>query len=493
MNAFIDATEEEIQEEMARRNVGHFTHYTFKGFKENWHHRVVIDKLNKWVNREILNLMIFMPPRVGKSELKKRAISNILGRFPNRKVVGATYGDSLAGQESRDVQKILSSPEFIKLFGKILPTNCDKGSFPHWRNLVVNSQKTDTVFGGYYFSTSIGGTLTAMGADYLIVDDPVKNPKDAQSLSFQMNTWEWYNSVFCTRAEGSNVGKLIILTRWHENDLAGKILEQAKKDPNADQFEVISFPALNEDGPSELDPRNVGESIWLEKFSTEHYLKVKANAPSSTWISLYQQRPAPPSGAIIKSKWLKYWENLPPYFDLILSSWDCAFKETNNSDFVVGQIWGKIGSQKYLIDQVRDRMSFNDTLKAIKDLNDKWKPHLTLIEDKANGPAIIDVVKKKISGVIPVNPKTSKEARLRACEPTFEAGDVWIPHPRKTAWVDGFVLEITTFPSAKNDDQVDAMTQALDRLGKSGSFNTDESMQSSSIDSDLDRIIQGNW
>ena len=151
----------------------------------------------------------------------------------------------------------------------------------------------------------------------------------------------------------------------------------------------------------------------------------------------------------------------------MIQSWDCAFKDTASSDYVVGQVWGRIGADKYLLDQVRGRMDCPTTIRAVKRLSEKWpKAVAKLVEDKANGPAVIAMLRHEVEGLIAVNPEGGKEARAHAVSPQIEAGNVYLPHPDTATWVDGFVEENAVFPNGPHDDQVDATTQALLRFTK---------------------------
>jgi predicted phage terminase large subunit-like protein len=184
---------------------------------------------------------------------------------------------------------------------------------------------------------------------------------------------------------------------------------------------------------------------------------------SYQWSALYQQRPSPLGGGIFKRNDWQYYLQAPAAFDDMLQSWDCAFKDKGSSDYVVGQVWGVKGSDKYLLDQVRDHLSFGATVNAIRVLSAKWpKAHTKLVEDKANGTAVIDTLKHEISGLIPVQPEGGKEARAHAVSCEVEAHNVYLP--QYANWVADFVEECAAFPAAAHDDQVDAMTQALIRL-----------------------------
>jgi predicted phage terminase large subunit-like protein len=177
------------------------------------------------------------------------------------------------------------------------------------------------------------------------------------------------------------------------------------------------------------------------------------------------QSPRPTEGSLFKRKWIQYYKVRPGRFDEILQSWDCTFKDTKDSDFVVGQVWGRVGAFYYLLDQTRGQMDFPATIAAIESLTAKWPAaHTKLVEDKANGSAVISVLRKKITGLIPVNPEGGKEARAAAVSPSFESGNVFLPDPTLCPWIHDYIEELVSFPQGKNDDQVDSTTQALIRM-----------------------------
>ncbi|MDR2142535.1 MAG: phage terminase large subunit [Deltaproteobacteria bacterium] len=294
----------------------------------------------------------------------------------------------------------------------------------------------------------------------LIIDDPFKNREEADSATIREKVWDWYTSTFYTRlAPGGGI--VIIQTRWHMDDLVGRLLT-AMAAGEGDQWRVINFPAIAEvDEPH----RKMGEPLHPERYTLEDMERIKRTIGSRDWAALYQQRPVPDGGQIFKKEWVQYWRNLPQTFDRLISSWDMAFKDNDDSDFVVGQVWGQHEGDYYLVDQVRGRYSFTQTVEVFKAFVDKWpEAREKLVEDKANGPAVIDTLKRRISGIIPINPEGGKTSRAFAVSPVWESGNVYIPNVALAPWVPDFEAEILQFPSAAHDDQVDAMTQALNRL-----------------------------
>jgi predicted phage terminase large subunit-like protein len=450
----------------AREGLLNFTDFTKPNYKVNWHHRLICQKLNQFARGEVKRLMVFMPPRYGKSELVSRRLpAFLLGRDPLLSIISTSYSADLAARMNRDVQRIIDSDAYRKIFPDTrLNSSNVRTSQTAW---LRNSDTFEVVgHGGTYRCAGVGGGITGMGADVIIVDDPIKNQEEADSLTYREKIWEWYTSTLYTRLNDENGRILVTLTRWHEDDLAGRLLQLQTVEPDADKWEVISFPAIRETDIDPLDPREIGEALWPEKHSIAKLANVKATAGSRVWGALYQQNPKPIEGTIIKHSYLvKRWKALPARFDQLMQSWDLAFKETKSSDYIVGQLWGRVGAEYYLIDQKRARLDFPATIQAIKDFSAKHpKSLLKLVEDKANGPAVIASLQKEIPGLVAVNPEGSKESRLNAVSPLFEAGNVIIPDATIANWVNDYVEELCAFPRAAKDDQVDATTQALLRL-----------------------------
>jgi len=451
---------EEIRQERARRHLIEFTKYTNPGYQVNWHHKNLAELLTKMERGEIKRLMIFMPPRHGKSELVSRRFpAYILGKNPDARIISTSYSATLASAMNRDVQRIIDSPEYAQLFPE---TKLSSGI-----GYLRNSDVFEIVdHKGYYLSAGVGGGITGRGADFAIIDDPIKNRAEAESKVFRDKVFDWFTSTLYTRLE-KDACVLITLTRWHEDDLAGKLLTLAQESPQADQWHVISYPAIAGDNLDPTDPRKPGEALWEDKYSRDTLLTIKSTVGTYEWSALYDQNPSPPQGSIIQRGWLNYYKVLPSKFEEVIQSWDFAFDKSDSSSYVVGQVWGKVGADKYLIDQVRDRMNFTESLRAVKNLSAKHpQAKAKFMEKKANGAAIMNSLKREISGIIPVNPDGSKVERLYAVTPQFEAGNVYLPDPSIAPWVNDYVEEFVSFPNATNDDQVDCTTQALSNLDK---------------------------
>ena len=423
--------------------------------------------------------------------VSRRLPAYILGKRPDSPVVFSTYSSDLSKKMNRDVQRIIDTPAYHDLFPETLLNrsnvrSASKGSYIRTTDMFEVVGKA-----GSYKSVGVGGPLTGFGFELGIIDDIVKDYASAMSGTVSDSTWNWWQSVFYTRkAKGAKI--IIMMTRWTENDLIGRLLEEERK-KGLDTVEVLSFPMVYDDSLDDLhpcDPRlENGEALWPSRFPEEDCLKIKNRLGSKIWTSLYQQSPIPDGGAIFNRNWFNFYRELPE-FEYTFMSLDCAFKGTQTSDYVVFGIWGVKGKRKYLLDLVRDRMTFNTTLSTTYLLLAKHRDLTELvIEAKANGDAIISTIDNNPRITVPVyafNPTSSKESRAASVAPQVEAGHVYLPDidfegNMDKDWVHAFIDEVIGFPNKKNDDQVDMFTQALIRASSStmgwmeGILNADDS------------------
>ena len=450
----IRRAENELKIREARNNLLSFISVTYKDYKIGWVHQEICETLDNFL-KDLIDgkrprLIITMPPRSGKSEIVSRRFpAYFLGKYPDLSIISVSYSASLAEDFSRDVQRIIDSDDYKKIFPNTkLSDKKDK-----------NYKRTSDFFEivdhkGVYCSAGVGGSITGKGCDILIIDDPIKNRQEANSETVRKKIYDWYSSTAYTRL--SPIGGVIMMcTRWHLDDLIGKVLS----DKNQKPFHVISYPAIAEhDEPH----RKQGEALHPERFSLEILNEIKSTLSTADWLSLYQQKPVPEGGAIFETSKIRYYDESsePKRFDQIVGSWDMTFKENKTSDFVVGQLWGRKGADFYLLDMVRDRMDFVKTLKVFINFANKHKKcNCWLVEDKANGTAIISTLKKHISGIIPITPKESKQERAYAITPYLEAGNIFFP--KNQNFTKDLEEEMLQFPAGAHDDTVDSMTQAL--------------------------------
>ena len=442
-----------VRAELARRRLADFLEYDSRGAWIRARHLERLCNALEAVERgELDRLMVFMPPRHGKSEVcSKKFPAWYEGRNPDKEIIICSYAADLAYDFSRIARDTLRErgPELWEV-----KVSSDSSAVGRWG---IEGKRGGCVAAG------VGGPITGRGAHVGIIDDPFKNAEEAASQTIRDKVWEWYRSTFRTRlAPGGAI--VLVMTRWHEDDLAGRLI--AEMQAGGEQWVIIEMQAEAEEG----DPleRAVGETLWPEHgFDKAWAEATKVAVGSYFWQALYQQRPSPPEGEMLKRGWWKYYKAIPGDLQEVIQSWDMTFKDSDGSDYVTGGVWGRKGADKYLLDQVRGRMDFPATLAAVRALTAKWpRARAKLVEDKANGPAVIAMLKREIPGLIAVEPQGSKVARVAAVSPDVEAGNVYLPDPSIAPWVGDFVEECAAFPNGKHDDQVDQMSQALLRFAQ---------------------------
>jgi len=431
-------------------------------------------------------IVVSMPPRMGKSTLLSLfGPVWLLRRNPDWSIVTASYDGGLSGSWAKVARKIIEDNPWLGV-----DLEPDGGAGGYW----------DTTAGGGLYSTSVRGGLTGRGAKVLVIDDPTSNFVEAHSEKVQTAQWNWWLSVAQLRLEPPSL-TLVVMTRWTEKDLVGRLLsDEYEGDP--EDWEVISLPGIAE--TDDVLGRDEGEPLYsplLEETraqALDRWADIRRSIGSYVFAGMVQQRPAPAKGAIFDTGWWRFWTmderratadgrvvHLDPSSltgGSWLDSWDCNFDATDASvgSWVVGQRWVRNGANRYLVAQQRGRWTFTQTIARMEQWAEGSDPvrspsgslvHQRLIEKKANGAAIIDVLKEKISGLKPINPTASKEARARAVTPEIESGNVYLPHPSDPGneWVSEFLSELRDFPNGSADDQMDAATQALSGLRVVGS------------------------
>lgn len=434
---------------------------------------LIDEELLKVYRGETKRLMIFCPPQEGKSERVSHYFALWwLMRRPDTRIAIASYDKSTAVRWGRDIRNDVLTYDGAD-------GNLDLGLRLQSGSRASDRWKLADPARGGIFCVGTNGALTGRAVDLLIIDDPIKGWADADSEALRQKNWEFWTGSARTRlgrSDESGVAPVVIIqTRWHEDDLSGRLLEQSRLDRTVLPWKVVSIPAQAEE--DDILGREPGE--WLESArgrTVEEWEEVKAALPNRDWIALYQQRPSAAEGNIFKRDWWQTYD-LPRAMrrpdgtwhalgrGRTVISWDMAFKDTADSSYVVGQVWHFAGADASLLDQVRERMEFTETLAAVEQLAAKWpQAAMKIVEDKANGPAVISALRRKVPGLVPYTPQDSKEARARAVAPYIEAGNVWLPAPRLAPWIGDFIHETGTFPNGANDDQVDAMSQALAKI-----------------------------
>lgn len=448
-------------------------------------------ELQKLMDTPDGRLIITMPPQEGKStRVAKDFIVWALKHRPWLRIVGASYGQGLANRNGRAIRNIIrSNPELG------LALAADNGSASEWEIDRPAGQQR-----GGLVSVGIGAGLTGRPADLMVIDDPVKDRKEAESETYQQAVWDWWTDVASTRlAPGAPV--VLILTRWHEKDLAGKLLAA----PDGHLWKVVNIPAQAEAEDDALG-REIGEYLDSARGRTEaQWAAIKVRVGSRSWASMYQGNPTAPAGTIFKrTAWALYdtaqhvvTDNGSCWalgFDEIGMSWDMTFKGTKGSDMVVGQVWGRRGVDMYLLDQVRGQWDFVETCRQLRLLAAKWPQALMkLVEDKANGSAVLAQLGRTVPGMIPVEPDGGKEARAAAVSPLVESSNVYLPAPELAPWVGALIDEAAAFPNGSFDDQVDALTQALNRMVLQPLLAGADLVTAEDLDEELADYEISNW
>ena len=417
-------------------------------------------------------LLISIAPQEGKSSrVTKAAALWALIRNPELRLGIASYAQSLAegfGREVRNVISTFNGDERTLDLG--LRIARDYGSAKRWQ---LDGHRGGIVCVG------IGSGLTGRPLDALTIDDPFADAEQAGSSYYRDRVWDWWQSVGAPRlAPGAPA--ICICTRWHEDDLAGRLV--AAEDGH--RWRVINIPALADHDPakgqSDLLGREPGE--WLtsaRRRTVAEWEQIRIQAGSRVFAALYQGRPSPDQGNVWQRQWWRryrepLWSQHPDRpdayltrdMDEMLISFDMSFRDTKGSDYVAGQVWARRGADVFLLDQVRRRLAFTDTLTAFTAMAARWpQASKKLVEAAANGHAVIDSLKGKIPGIVPVKPHESKYARASAVSPFIEAGNAFLPDPEIALFdTEAFVNECASFPNDVHDDQVDAASQALAEL-----------------------------
>ena len=450
----------------------------------NWHHDLIARNLDRFEAGEIKRLMVFTPPQHGKSEMVSRKLPGyILGRNPDARIIATSYSPDLASRMNRDVQRLIESPAYgrvfpgTRLFGKNVAT-VGNGSY------LRNSDIFEVVdrFGSYR-GAGVGGGITGMSADYIIVDDPIKSRDDANSAVYRDKLWDWYTDVLQTRKH-NGTGILLTLTRWHEDDLASRLLKKMKDDPAADQWEVISLPAIMDDLEEKHpeDPRNLGEALWEDQQCTESLATTKATSGMYTWEAMYQQRPRPKGGGdYFKRAQIGNFISIVPA-DVVkwVRAWDLAAttaKESKGSAKTSGVLMGKRKDGTYIVADVKDEQwSASEVreqirLTAQQDRAAYGNVTIKLPQDPGQaGKAQAQSMVKLLAGFnVKAEPESgSKETRAEPMAAQWQAGNFAI---LTAPWNDSYIDQLESFPSGKLKDMVDASSSAFNEIEAGGKFS----------------------
>ena len=438
-------------------------------FQQGWFNRSIAAELQQFYFDVMAGkqprLIIQAPPRSGKSELfSRRFPAWAFGQNPNLQMIAASYSADLSSRMNRDVQRIIDSEEYAGVFPETSFSSNTSASINSQKN-IRNSEIFEIAgYSGSYRSAGVGGGITGMGADIAIIDDPVKDAKEANSQTYRDSVWDWYTSTFYTRLSPKS-GILLGMTRWHEDDLAGRLLADMKN--GGDQWRVVSFPAIAEE---DEQYRKEGDALHPERYDLTHLTKIKKAVGTQTWNALYQQRPSSKGGDVIKRAWFKRYSVLPLMRRVIIAG-DTAQKVKQHNDFSVFIVAGiGIDGGLYIIDLIRGKWEAPELERKLEDIWNKYrashKAQSVYIEDKSSGTGLIQSIQRKRNIPIKgVQVDADKYTRVLGIQGFIESGYVFLPDGAE--WVEDFLSECEKFTatdSHKHDDQVDTLTMAITEL-----------------------------
>lgn len=436
-----EAAQELLKRRAARTKLIDFARYTLPTYEEAAHHHMIAERLEAVERGDIRRLMIFMPPRHGKSELASRRFPAwYMGRNPGIEIISASYNSDLAADFGREVRAIVASDEYQALFPGV-QLRADSKAADRW-HITGN---------GAYRAAGVGTAMTGRGADLLLIDDPVKDREEADSELRRGRVWDWYRSTAYTRL--SPQGRVVVIqTRWHEDDLSGRLLEQMKA--GADEWEVLSLPAI-------LD----GKALWPDRFPLERLEAIKRTIGPREWSALYMQSPQPDEGTFFQREWLKEWAKDSKPADLrIYGTSDYAVTD-GGGDYTVHRIWGVCPKGGiYRLDGWRAQATADVWIERKLDLIAKWKPHAWFGEagviQKSIEPMLIRRMRERevrcrLEWLPSIN---DKPTRARGFQARAAMGEVWFEPGAD-------ISEFLVFPAGKHDDDVDTASligRALD-------------------------------
>jgi predicted phage terminase large subunit-like protein len=446
------------------------------------HHRILADLLMDIAFGREDRICVNIPPRHGKSQLDSIYFPAwFLGHFPDKKVMMVSHTTDLAVDFGRKVRNLISQDAYKEIFPNVSLAS-DSKSAGRW----------NTNHGGEYYACGIGSSIAGRGADLLLIDDP-HSEQDVLNGNFEVfeRAYNWFTFGARTRLmPGGRVA--IIQTRWHMDDLSGRVIKDMQQNPETDQYHVVEFPAILEIPVKDLEGHETGEikekPLWPEFFDLKALKRIKAGMPVFQWNSQYQQNPTAEEGSLIKRDWWNSWgkEN-PPSCEFIIMSLDAAAEKHNRADFTSLTTWGVFFNEEtdehnlILLNAIKERYEFPELkAKALEEYN-YWEPDSFIVEKKSSGVALYQEMRRMglpISEYTPHRGTGDKYARLNSVADIVSSGLCWVP---QTRWAEDLVEEIAAFPYGSNDDQVDSSVMALMRFRQGGFIK---------LPSDMDEEIQ---
>jgi predicted phage terminase large subunit-like protein len=434
-------------------------------FRSNWHIDYICEQLEAVTAGEIRRLLITIPPRYMKSILTSVCWPCWeWAQCPSTRWIFASYAETLASRHSLDRRRLLCSDWYQQRWGDRVRLVKDQ----HAKMEFHNTRR------GAMVAASVGGSITGKGGNRIVLDDP-HNPTQAESDAQRTHAIDFFQTTLSTRLDDPQRDAIVVvMQRLHTRDLAAVCLEQG--------FEHVCIPAIATAPATirfprsgQIVTRDVDTALWPARHTREDLEKQRGILGSYAFAGQYQQEPVPRNGELFRREWWQWVDTVPARYDQLLQSWDLSFKAGSGSDYVVGLVAGRIGTYVYILDRFKAKASFVETCQAIKQMVARYpKTGEVLIEDTANGPAVVDALRQQVRGIVAVKPDGGKLARASAVQPQLEARQVFLPQPRwpdgrlrpEYAWVEDFVDMCAMFPKGDHDDDVDALSQLLLRCRK---------------------------
>lgn len=437
-----------------RQDLGIFIARSFRtvspgpAYVHNWHIDAIAHALTRCYHRETRRLIITMPPRNLKSISASVAFPAwALGHDPQLRFTCVSYSHELAAKHARDCRAIMESEWYERTFPGTRISRSKSAELEY-----------ETTARGSRYATSVGGTLTGRGGNFILIDDPMK-PADAMSDVKRQAVKDWYDQTLSSRLDNKTSDVIVlIMQRLHVDDLVGHVLEK-------EAWEHLDLPAIAEtvqEVPIDVGvtyTRQVGDILHEEREPKAVLDQLKVTMGSATFSAQYQQAPVPADGNLLRWEWFKTYADIPRHAK-IYQSWDTASKTDELNDYTVCTTWAVDGQVYYLVDLYRQRLEFPDLKRQVIAYRDRFKAEAIIIEDKGSGTALIQELRRSARcHPIPYAPREAKEMRVHGQSAVIEAGRVLLP--RQASWLGDFRNEILAFPNGKHDDQVDSMSQFL--------------------------------